>query len=402
MATVSSPAASVRTTRTWLAVVAWVTLVVGVAAIAHTPLSRAVHPPSLLGGIVAYMLALVCFAVWGRKWLERRGHVSADEEGLRLDGRSVVTRKAIKHADLYCSDGAARLSLRCAFRTVDVLVNDEEKGNALLRALRLDAANSVGEYRMRSGTYRAAWLRASTFASVALSATALAMSFSVNVVILIYVLLGMALIGAISLSHEFVGVTVGVDGIRIRRALRRGRFIPFRDVASISNDRRDVVMLLRDGTRIAMHHPLGNHRARDGRLLVARVTAQCAAHKNPVRSGPVALSSRDRSTQEWLREVRIASDDFASFRSGAIPGEALWRIVEDPSAAPSDRVGAALALRNGLDEAGRTRIASLANACAGPRVRAALLATVSVSDDPSEHEDLFSDVDADGRRHSGQ
>jgi predicted transcriptional regulator len=50
----------------------------------------------------------------------------------------------------------------------------------------------------------------------------------------------------------------------------------------------------------------------------------------------------------------------------------VWRVVEDPGVAPSDRAAAAVALGARLDDADRSRLRRIAEACAAPRLRVAL------------------------------
>jgi hypothetical protein len=54
------------------------------------------------------------------------------------------------------------------------------------------------------------------------------------------------------------------------------------------------------------------------------------------------------------------------------PRDELWRAVEDPTADPSTRAGAAIALRGALSEGESTRLRAAAEACAAPKLRVAL------------------------------
>lgn len=59
-------------------------------------------------------------------------------------------------------------------------------------------------------------------------------------------------------------------------------------------------------------------------------------------------------------------------RDAPVDAERLWRVVEDPAAPEEARVGAAVALGDGLDAEGRARLRVVAGGTAGPRVRVAL------------------------------
>jgi hypothetical protein len=84
----------------------------------------------------------------------------------------------------------------------------------------------------------------------------------------------------------------------------------------------DVALRLRDGSVIQMHHPAGK--------------------------GWKPLLFRDRADEARMLVERV---------------EACRGVVEDPAAVTTARAGAAIALRNGLDDHGRV----LADACAAPR-----------------------------------
>jgi hypothetical protein len=68
-----------------------------------------------------------------------------------------------------------------------------------------------------------------------------------------------------------------------------------------------------------------------------------------------------------LRALAVARD----YREVQVDSERLWRLLDDPAAAPASRAGAALALSS-IDAASRTRLRVAAEACAEPRLRVAL------------------------------
>ena len=92
-----------------------------------------------------------------------------------------------------------------------------------------------------------------------------------------------------------------------------------------------------------------------------------------------------RSASKWMNDARKMREDAASYRAAVLPDEELWRIVEDASASASERVGAALALRHGIDDAGRTRLRLAAEACAENRLRVALETATLDDDEALEH-----------------
>jgi hypothetical protein len=86
--------------------------------------------------------------------------------------------------------------------------------------------------------------------------------------------------------------------------------------------------------------------------------------------------------------------DEQGYRTGAVPPERLWRVVEDPCADRMARTGAALALAPGLDEGGRDRLRAAAASCAEPRLRIALSTAASEAGARGREDDLAATLDA--------
>lgn len=365
--------------------------------------SRLAHTAGALACLAYFGVVWGVVNAWNRWWLERQGHVQADERGLWLDDTLLVARSSIRHGYLLRRDGASYVRLVRVLRLVDVAVDDDDEGERLLAAMRLDPARSVGLYPMNHGTHRSTWIRVlSVYGLFILAQLAMFLGLSLlpsadaYVVVMPYFLIFAATLAwAANLS---VRVAVGADGIRIRRRLSRARFIPFSAVESAKGDGRDVVLRLRDRTVIEMHHIGGRKdgkkawmgivfrdHAGDGRMLVDRVNGQIENHKR-ARGHLPALARANRSTREWMREVTVASDDHSSFRVPAVPVDELWRVVEDPAAPSTERAGAALALRARLDDESRNRLRLLADACAAPQLRVALQVAASTAEEDAIEE----------------
>jgi hypothetical protein len=100
-------------------------------------------------------------------------------------------------------------------------------------------------------------------------------------------------------------------------------------------------------------------------------------------------------TQEWVRAMRaIVAPSQHGYRTGAVPPERLWRVVEDPRADRIARMGAALALSPSLDFEGRERMREAAASCAEPRIRVALTTAASDAGARGKDEDLAAILDA--------
>ena len=156
MADFTKDDARVRTKRLWL-FVAGPVVALGVVS----PIFVGVMDGRLASFwlVVSYGAVLGLPFLWERWWRERRGRLRADERGLWLDEGLVVARSALRHAHVVRRDGVAYVHLQRVLRPVEVVVQDEEEGAALLAAMRLDAGRSVGQYRLNLGTCRGAWIR---------------------------------------------------------------------------------------------------------------------------------------------------------------------------------------------------------------------------------------------------
>ncbi len=99
-------------------------------------------------------------------------------------------------------------------------------------------------------------------------------------------------------------------------------------------------------------------------------------------------------TQEWVRAMRAIVRSEHGYRTGAMPPERLWRVIEDPCADRAARTGAALALAPWLDNDGRERLLSAAASCAEPRLRVALSTAASDAGARGREDDLAATLDA--------
>lgn len=383
---------TIRTQRTWLLAAACSIGVGSVVALTHVLIDRTLNVPLILAAVVGYGSSFALLAAWNRKWLQSTGRVEADRIGLLLDGELVVAREAIRHGDLHRAEQEVFVRLRCALRMTDVTVADAVEGGELLAALALDARSAVAGHRMWSGTHREEWTHASVYGAVSISTLVLLMALSVQPLILVVVMGAITLVGAVLAARHILRVNVGADGFRIQGPLRKPIFVSFEQVLSAKSHMRNVIITLRDGRRFTMHHPFGNNRADDGRILVERITALASAHHTASPRVPAVLLRGSRSAATWLRDLRAATDEHASMRDLAIPAESLWDVVEDPTARQSARVGAAFALRADLDEERRRRLTMVANACASSSTRAALLGAASPRNESSDTYEMIDDV----------
>lgn len=180
--------------------------------------------------------------------------------------------------------------------------------------------------------------------------------------------------------HFGLVVTVGVDGVLVAwPLLRRRRFIPHAKIKDVRFAHDEVRLILEDGSSYSISTRVGKRgaRERDHDALVERLlTAREAWRRGSLGDFPThALARGGRSFEAWVRDVRVlAESNRTQYRSASIPTETLWRVAIDPAEPEDVRIGAGLALRATVDPEGRTRLRTLAEATASPRVRVAFLA----------------------------
>ncbi len=350
--------------------------------------------PAYLGALLyvapmAGMFALM--SAWNRWWNDRRGRIRADESGLWLDDRCLVARASLRHGYVRQEQDRYFVRLGRMLRLVDVEVANDEDGQALLSAMRLDAARSVAQFPMHYGTWRSAWIGAGLMLVAFGILIGILYRFATTPEEVFAVIVPAAIVANVYALNDFVRVAVGADGIRVRRLLARARFVPFAAIDNVDTDDRDIEIRLRDGRRIHLHHPSGRgwkpllfrDRALEGRKLVERLKEQLAAHRSHAGADGDRFLRAGRDTHAWMRSVAEASDTQASFRAPAVPVEALWRLVEDTTAPQTVRAGAALALREHLDDVDRARLRVNADACVAAQLRVALESVASKDD--AEH-----------------
>jgi hypothetical protein len=193
-------------------------------------------------------------------------------------------------------------------------------------------------------------------------------------------------------------LTVGADGV-LMQWLGTERFVAWADVAAVEAFDGGVVLVLSRDRWITLRTPVAREaRHPAGEAMIERMlTAWRADRKAAAWRDEVAarLLRREGSrTHEWVRAIRtLSGGDEPGYRKAAVLPERLWRVVEDPGAEPTARIGAAIVLSASLDDASRERLLAASEACAQPRVRIAL-ATTAAGSGCSADEDLASALDA--------
>jgi hypothetical protein len=295
---------------------------------------------------------------------KRRVRAEADADGLSLDGERVLTRSEIAAAYYNPPTRTVRFRPHRSLlrRRRELAVKDEAEAHELLSALHLAPSQSAATYD--EATVPA--LIHKVFSGL------LFCTLFIGVVIGVSgwwaYIVGFLLVEIVAFFLR-KGMRIGADGVLAGR-----RFIPWSEVKTVIEKKTAAVLVLESGKRVRLSH-------REGPAIAERVRQELTRFRGraPEVDPGVLLARGGRSTQEWLRGLRAATD----YRAGSLPLEQLWRIVEDAGAEPDVRAGAAIALRSSLDDEGRHRLHETAMASAAPRVRVAL-ETASLAEDEEE------------------
>ncbi|MBS2017413.1 MAG: hypothetical protein JST00_31310 [Deltaproteobacteria bacterium] len=197
-------------------------------------------------------------------------------------------------------------------------------------------------------------------------------------------------------------LVIGADGFTINWRIWK-RFVPFRDVASVTGRGRfldrsveDTMIELGNGKKVRLRTVEApnteEERGAEGR---AMLTHAQAAFENASRlaAGAVDVASlvqrNARTPREWLSGIdALVRGGGSRYRVAAVTPEMLADLVADASASADARVGAAAALARIGDGSMRSRVRIAAEACAQAEVRAALIDLADAHDDAAVEEGL--------------
>jgi hypothetical protein len=329
----------------------------------------------------------------------RKAVVRIDDAGIHVDGKLIVRRRHLRSGGVHAASDGVRVvfrhrhtfpSLIGAAPMVVFLADHIPQAEAILAAAHVDLEQRV--FRATFMRPQSAWpLFLAIAVFIGLSAALLLgcrAFFRSNPDLVALALVGA--IGAYALTARTV-VTVGTDGIEIRRAFRK-RFVPLDEIRAAKSETNALCITLTTGRSIIIApaspcaervgsfgtSDLGMERA----LLADRIGDAIRMHKR--RSGSVGVASlgrASRSADEWLASLRAIAVGSSDYRTGVVPLEELSRIVTDTTAAADVRVGAAVALRIADPDAAAERIRIAAEATAAPDLRALLTDIAEERDD---------------------
>lgn len=172
-------------------------------------------------------------------------------------------------------------------------------------------------------------------------------------------------------------VTVGADGVRVRRFGFQTRFYPLAELVAAEQLAWGGPILLRlsSGAVVTVGGVIVDARRRDAlaehvrALLAARDAARTVHAESVARGG--------RSVRAWRAHLRALLEGGYRTASTALTREALAELVARPGAPLDQRVGAALALRVSGDVEASARIRVAADQCVDASTRAALEAAAT-------------------------
>lgn len=384
----STTATIMRRNRWWLALASTPWMAIGALAITALAIR---NPAPLAPSFHFAIFGLIAFLFAYKRNRNPRfvpGSIRADAEGVRQNGELLVRREEIKQGFVVPHAGrhVVRLVKKGPRPSLNVAVESVDEGRRLLRALGLDASQTVAEVRAMSRIFSMpAWKQMALYMSPAIAAfigMAIGMgsfgkggaAFGPMLMVVAYpFLLTMILIRE--------KVQIGADGI-LTRWMGRQRYFPFSQIewvnpwegAQLNKRYTGVELVLRSGEkhRILVGQKRWSEEERG--LLLERISESIEAYKSGMFGTDASILGRNgRAPTDWITALRaIGTGANADMRTSPIPLERLWQIVEDASAAAVARASAAVALVAQVPVEERTRIRVAARATASPKLRVAL------------------------------
>ena len=314
------------------------------------------------------------------------GGVEVGPEGLYVKGQLALPRAWITRAVVtrYLEWVTVLIERRRGLSVVDV--ESEEQGEALVKALGLDAAHTLSMFLFDSPV-AARIGKAGRVLSIVILGLFLPVASSLGWT-LRGQLLGAAL-GLVWLTLLLVPskLSIGLDGIVVRWLWRRQLF-RFVDLHAIERDGVRLRLTGADGRRrspsAGWTASLGVWRGQEVfgfrspeayvDAVVARAQEALAAGRTATASLPAEQLLRGgRDLDTWMGELRaVLARGARGFREAEAVPEWLWAMVEDGRADPVARAAAAVALGPVLDDAERGRLRGVARVVVSPRLRVAI------------------------------
>lgn len=340
---------------------------------------------SSLPGPAPAMGALTLLFAWlafrSRHWflegktVAHEGAVRVDDEGITFAGGNVTPRKDIAHGlasntgvrifekgggwldfDGPRSEARAmldRLGLGVGHQAAHIVVNRAARANALGV---VPFFSALGFARFAS----AGWV---------LTAVATALLLAVNV---------FHVLRTLRLPSK---VGVGLDVVAIHRPIGGTLSIPVRRITEVASDLGGAHLTLEGGEHVS----IPCDKAMDAELVAERVREAIEAVRTEAPPIAALLVREGRPVGDWLSSLRaLLTDEGVGKYRVAVDRPALLATLEDPSASAEARVGAAVALRERLDDDGRAKLRVAIDTAADVPLRVALEAVAEGDEEELE------------------
>ncbi len=251
-------------------------------------------------------------------------------------------------------------------------VDDEETATKLLQQLGVDASKRTMRIRLGAVDFLnvVVWL-VGPWASFTLS-TKISVAVHMVTTLLLPLAIAFFILGFF-LVHRLLGpahLVIGADGVIVEQRFGR-RFVPYKDLASISTASDHVTLHLLDGTKV---------RAKALRLgaevadVIERRIRDALALRDQRAAEPAALATLDRGERNgaaWREALRGLSDKDRGYRQAKLTLEQISAVLEDPAARVDRRIGAAMVLAQSKDPEFKSKIRVAVESSANRKVRVA-------------------------------
>lgn len=393
----------VRRNRLWLALGAspWlIALGLAIAAAVTQNLALLLLLPHL-GGFGAFGF----FFAYRRNRDPRltRGTLTIDGREVQFDGERLCGRDELRAGMLVPKDGRVYVKLgRGAVRPARwLLAESEAEGRAVLCALGLDASQTAATFRGLS-PYFALPGPVQMLLGLLLGVVAFASNAAVGAFIGVPAFLAAALVFLVGAFYPSA-LSIGTDGI-LWRWLWWRRFYPYAEVQRVGAVQRAVLGKRYLGLEIqtkagrTKYLPMGKARWDEEAFgaAVERVREAMGVYAAIAQGGPVgALERAGREPREWLAALRRLGAGAIDHRTPAVRPDDLVRVATDPTAGPTARVSAAVAIAASPNEADIERVRVAASAAVEPRLRVALTKAITPGTSEQELTSLLRELEAD-------
>jgi hypothetical protein len=328
--------------------------------------AREVADPLLL--LVLMPMVGAASGLLARRPRVRRGVIHVDAGGVWLDGALAFARNTIRSGDIVLGpDGVLTVffkqrGIRPPFH---VTVRDEAEGEAALDAMGLGSKSSAvtlptGYARSYSGAAAGAVVLLASAALVSAFGTPEGFELTSTVGVTVFA----AILTLVAASRP-KRISVGTDGVVITGTLGRHRFVTHREIDELVFDGYHLVMRTKSAT---LRFPVLLPRSDSSAAAAGYRRTALARRITTLRTvGLRGGTSRPQIALEPSTADLTDSIGARGYRDPVVTRDAVWAILEDPTAPPVARARSAAALRVSTAEAPRLRLAVTSTADPGLR-----------------------------------